>query len=294
MLTLDEGQVRRHLSYEKLIPALEKALIRYSRGALIQPVRTAIVLPDQHGIFGLMPAVDGDLMGIKLVTVYERNTGLPTHQATIQLFRASTGEPLAVMDGRLITEMRTAAISAIAARLFARSDARVLAILGSGVQAGAHLEALRMVRTFSEVRVWSRTPEHADRFAREHGVRASSLEEATRAADVVVGASSVASPLIRGRFLGATAFVAAVGAVGSAKRELDDATMDAHIVVESREAALKESGDILAVKAPIYAELGEVLSGDVPPPAGGRVIYKSLGIAAEDLAAARLVYEAVV
>ncbi len=294
MLILDEGQVRRHLSYEKLIPALEQALIRYSRGELKQPVRTAMILPEQHGIFGLMPAVDGDLMGIKLVTVYEKNVGLPTHQAVILLFRSATGEPLATMDGRLITEMRTATVSAIAARLFARPDARVLAILGSGVQAGAHLEALRRVRSFSEVRVWSRTPEHARRFAEEHGVKAMSLEEATRDADVVIGASNVASPLIHGKLLAEHAFVAAVGAVGAAKRELDDEAMAAHIVVESREAALKESGDILATNAPIYAELGEILAGDIQAPTGKRVVYKSLGIAAEDLAAARLVYEAAV
>jgi ornithine cyclodeaminase/alanine dehydrogenase-like protein (mu-crystallin family) len=298
----NEDQVRRCLSYEKLIPALEQALIRFSQGDLRQPVRTVLPVPEHHGLFGLMPAVDGDLMGIKLVTVFEKNLVLPTHQAVIQLFSASSGEPLATMDGRLITEMRTAAVSAIATRLLARPGARSLAILGSGVQARAHLRALRTVGSFPEVRIWSRTPEHARRFAAECGGKATSLEEAIRGADVVVGVSNVAEPLtgespiweppIRGEYLAEHAFVAAVGAIGPGKRELDDRALDAHIVVESRAAALKESGDILASNAPIYAELGQLLAGDIPLPSGKRVVYKSLGIAAEDLAAARIVYEA--
>ena len=292
MLIFTEPQVRRCLSFEKLIPALEQALIRFSRGDLRQPVRTILPVPEHHGLFGVMPAVDGDLMGIKLVTVFEKNLALPTHQAVIQLFSASTGEPLATMDGRLITEMRTAAVSAIATRLLARPGARSLALLGSGVQARAHLQALRTVGSFPDVRVWSRTPEHARRFAAECGGKARSLEAAIRDADVVVGVSNVAEPLIRGEYLAEHAFVAAVGAIGPGKRELDDESMDAHIVVESREAALKESGDILATNAAIYAELGQLLAGDVAPPSGGRVVYKSLGIAAEDLAAARIVYEA--
>ena len=292
MLIFTEPQVRRCLSFEKLIPALERALIRFSRGDLKQPVRTVLPVPEHHGLFGVMPAIDGDLMGIKLVTVFEKNLGLPTHQAVIQLFSASTGEPLATMDGRLITEMRTAAVSAIATRLLARPGARSLAILGSGVQARAHLQALRTVGSFPDVRIWSRSPEHARQFAEECGGKATSLEAAIRDADVVVGVSNVAEPLIRGEYLAEHAFVAAVGAIGPGKRELDDQAMDAHIVVESREAALKESGDILATNAAIYAELGQLLAGDVPLPSGGRVVYKSLGIAAEDLAAARIVYEA--
>jgi ornithine cyclodeaminase/alanine dehydrogenase-like protein (mu-crystallin family) len=292
MLIFTEPQVRRCLSFEKLIPALEQALIRFSGGDLRQPVRTILPVPEHHGLFGMMPAVDGDLMGIKLVTVFEKNLGLPTHQAVIQLFSASTGEPLATMDGRLITEMRTAAVSAIATRLLARPGARNLAILGSGVQARAHLQALRTVGSFPDVRIWSRTPEHARQFAEECGGEATSLEAAIRDADVVVGVSNVAEPLIRGEYLAEHAFVAAVGAIGPGKRELDDEAMDAHIVVESREAALRESGDILATNAAIYAELGQLLAGDMAPPSGGRVVYKSLGIAAEDLAAARIVYEA--
>lgn len=293
MLIVDENQVRRYLSYEKLIPALEKALIRFSEGKLRQPVRTVVPVPEHHGFFGLMPAVDGDLMGIKLVTVYEANTALPTHQAVIQLFDASTGQPLAVMDGRLITEMRTAAVSAIATRLFAKPESRMLTILGSGVQARAHLTALQTVGSFPEVRIWSRTLKHARAFAEECDGKAMDLPQAVRGADVVIGVSNVSEPLIHGKDLEPHAFVAAVGVVGAAKRELDDEAMDAHIVVESRESALKESGDIRNTGAPIYAELGQILSGKVAQPVGKRVVYKSLGIAAEDLAAARLVFEAV-
>jgi len=293
MITLDEAQVRRHLTYEALIPALEQALIRFSTGEITQPVRSVLPVSEYHGVFGLMPAIDGDLMGVKLVTFYHDNTTLPTHQAVIQLFSAKTGEPLATLDGRLITEMRTAAVTAIAARLFTPAKPLTLAILGSGVQARAHLQALRAVREIREVRVWSRTPAHAEAFAYETNAAPLPLAYAMRGADIVVGVSNVSHPLILGRHLSPTAFVAAIAAVGAHKREIDDEAMNASIIVESREAARRESGDIIDTGTPIYAELGEILAGKIPlPPSGRRVVYKGLGIAAEDLAAARLVYEA--
>jgi ornithine cyclodeaminase/alanine dehydrogenase-like protein (mu-crystallin family) len=293
MLILDEAHVRRHLTYKALIPALEQVLIRFSAGAITQPVRSVLAIPQHHGRFGLMPCIDGDLMGVKLVTVFEDNTTLPTHQAVIQLFSASTGEPLAVLDGRLITEMRTAAVTAIAARLFTPHRPLTVAILGSGVQAHAHLAALRHVRELREVRVWSRTPAHAEAFAYETGAAPLPLEHAIRGADVVIGVANVSQPLILGRFLSPTAFVAAIAAVGATRRELDDEAMQASIIVESREAALRESGDIIDTGSPIYAELGEILAGRIPlPSTDRRVVYKGLGIAAEDLAAARIVYEA--
>lgn len=190
---LDEGIVASLLTYEALIPEVERALMDLSLGKMRQPVRSMLRVQEHEGIFALMPAVDNELMGVKLVTVYEKNVAKPTHQAVIQLFSAKSGEPLIAMDGRLITEMRTAAVSAIATRLFSRPDAKVLAILGSGVQARSHLRALRLVRKFREVRVWSRTAEHARRFASEFGVTAmGSAEAAIRGADVV---ASVASSL---------------------------------------------------------------------------------------------------
>lgn len=298
MIHLTEDDIRPLLKYEELIPAMEQVLIRFSSGRIVQPVRTILRAPlrepEQHGLLGLMPAVDGNMMGVKLVTVYENNgaLGLPTHQAMIQLFSAQTGEPLATMDGRLITEMRTAAVSAVATRLLAKKDARVLTVLGTGVQARAHIHALRVVKEFEEVRIWGRTPAHAQKLAEETGARAVlNLEHAVRGADVVVTVAHVHVPLLQGRWLGADTYVNAVAAVGPDRRELDDATMDAWVVVEASDAAMRESGDILGSGVSIYAELGELLAGKVALPIGRRMVYKGLGIGAEDIAAARLVYE---
>ncbi|MGC2620044.1 MAG: ornithine cyclodeaminase family protein [Acidobacteriaceae bacterium] len=290
---LDEEKVRSLLTYEALLPAVERALIELSAGRIRQPVRSVLAVPEHHGFFGLMPAVDGDLMGVKLVTVYERNVEHPTHQAVIQLLSAKTGEPLVAMDGRLITEMRTAAVSAVATRLLARTDAQTLAILGSGVQARSHVDALRMVRNFKEIRVWSRTPEHARRFADEYGLSAvESAEAAVRGADVVVNVATVREPLVQGAWLAEGALVCAVSTVGKDKRELDDAAMEGTIVVESREAAVRESGDVIGSGQSIAAELGELLGGNAHLPENGRwTVFKSLGVGATDLAAARVVWK---
>jgi ornithine cyclodeaminase/alanine dehydrogenase-like protein (mu-crystallin family) len=288
---LTEEQVRSVLTYESLLPEIERALIDLSAARIQQPVRSILSIPEHGGRFALMPAIDGEFIGIKLVSVYESNRTLPTHQAVIQLLSARTGEPLIAMDGRLITEMRTAVVSALAVRLLAAPDAQVLAILGSGVQARSHLRALRMVRSFREVRVWSRTPENARRFAEEFGVTpAESAEAAARGADVVLSVSSVSEPLVRGAWLGQHTLVCAVGAVGPHVREMDDDAMRAPVVVESREAALRESGDLIGSGASVVAELGELLAGTKPKPAG-RAVFKSLGVAAEDLAAASLVWK---
>jgi thiomorpholine-carboxylate dehydrogenase len=295
MLVLSEDDVRSLLSLEQLLPALEDALIALSQGKVQQPVRSVLPIPEHHGLWGLMPVVWKDVMAIKLVTVFEQNAAhnLPTHQASIQLFSAITGEPLAVMDGRLITELRTAAVSAIATRLLTSPDVTSLAILGSGVQARSHLRALALVRTFTDVRIWSPTAQHAAALAEEFGARATTLEAAQHEADVVVSVASTTTPIVHGAWLAPHTYVNAVGAVGPHRRELDDAAMNATIIVESREAALQESGDIISSGAKIYAELGELLSGSKPrPQLGSRIVYKSLGIAIEDLAAALLVYRA--
>src|SRR4028118_1614826 len=169
-MNLDEGAVGRLLRTEEVIPAMERALAGFSGGTVVQPVRTMLPVADHQGFLGLMPAYTGSALGTKLVAFYPRNTEVPTHHATILLFKPETGEPLVTMDGRLITEVRTAAVSAVATERLARRDASVLAILGSGVQARSHLEALRLVRDFREVRVWS--PRRAAAFAKEHGVLA--------------------------------------------------------------------------------------------------------------------------
>src|SRR3954464_11549562 len=164
---LGEEEVRSFLRMEELIPAMAEAMRDLSLGNVQQPVRTVLPIAEHGGFFGLMPAFAATrgVLGAKLVTFYPGNEGLPTHHAIIQLFGPETGEPLVTMDGRLITEMRTAAVSAVATDLLSRPESSVLAILGCGVQARSHLEALRLVRNFSEVRVWS--PRNADNFARE-------------------------------------------------------------------------------------------------------------------------------
>ena len=294
MRLFDEDDVRSRLSLEALIPAMERALQDLSTGGVEQPVRSIIPIAGAGALFGIMPAVYGDVLGAKLVTVHPDNArhGLPSHLATIVLCRAATGEPLAAMDGRLITELRTAAASAVATKVLAKRDARVLAVLGSGVQARSHVQALRLVRDFNEVRVWSRTAEHARRFAAEIGGTSMPAADAVRGADVVVTVTGSAEPVLRGDWLADGTLVNAVGAVGPTRRELDDTAMRGAVVVDSRAAALQESGDILLSRAPIYAELGELLAGTKPMPTSRTTVFKSLGVAVEDLAAARLVYEA--
>jgi ornithine cyclodeaminase/alanine dehydrogenase-like protein (mu-crystallin family) len=289
-LILSEEYVRQRLRYEDLIPALKRALIDYSAGRVIQPVRSVLPIPRNDGWFAVMPAVLGDVMGVKLVNVFPRNAslGLPTHLALIALFRSTTGELLAIMDGRLITEMRTAAVSAIATDLLAAPDAHVLAVLGSGVQARAHVEALRMVRTFDEIRVWSRGDENARRLAEEVGGRAMPAEQAVRGADVIVTVTHSPEPVLMGEWIKAGAHVNAVGAVGNSRRELNTAAMQGYVVVESRESAATEAGDVILSGVAVDAELGELLAAGSFQKQG-RTIFKSLGIAVEDLAAAMLV-----
>ena len=294
-LFLDEEQVRKHLRMAGLIPAMEKALIDFSAGKVTQPVRSVIMIDPPGGFFGMMPALTPDGLGIKIVTFYASNAerGIPTHMATIFLVDPETGAPLAVMDGTLITEMRTAAVSAAATKLLASPDAKVLAILGSGVQARSHMEALRLVKNFAEVRVWSRTPEHAERFAKEIGAKAMPPEDAVRDADVVVTTTNSKTAVLKGSWLKPGCHVNAVGACRPDWRELDDDAMGNVVYVDSREAAMKESGDLILSGAKIYAELGEALAGKVPLRANETTIFKSLGMAVEDIAAALLVYRSV-
>jgi thiomorpholine-carboxylate dehydrogenase len=291
----NEAAVRSVLRYQDLIAAMERALIDFSSGRLIQPVRSILPVEQHHVFFGVMPAVYGDVMGAKLVTMAPDNAsaGLPTHQGVIVLFRSSTGEPLAVLDGRLITEMRTAAVTAAATKLLAVPGASVLAILGSGVQARAHFEALSHVRRFSETRVWSRNSANAQKLAEEIGGVAMSAEDAVRGADVVVTATHASQPVLFGRWLKPGVLVNAVGAVGLRNREVDEVTMQGAVVVDSREAAMVESGEIFLAKATIYAELGELLARTKPKPSAGITVFKSLGLAVEDLAAAKLVLDSI-
>jgi alanine dehydrogenase len=292
-MLLDEAAVRRLLRMEEVISAMDQALAAFSSGMVVQPVRTMLPVAEHQGFLGLMPAYTGQALGAKLVAFYPRNAGVATHHAVIQLFRPETGEPLATIDGRLITEMRTAAVSAVATKYLARADAGILAILGSGVQARSHLEALRLVRTFDEVRVWS--PRHAVTFAREFGISvAASAEAAVRGADVVVTATTSQTPVLCGAWLSPGVHINAVGAPRPDWRELDDEVLDrARLFVDSREAAAKESGDVIAAGVErVVGEIGEVAAGALP---GRRstdevTLFKSLGLAVEDVATADLVY----
>jgi len=293
MAFLTEDHVRAVLRMEDLIPAMERALTEFSAGRVTQPPRQMLAIEPQGAHFGSMPAASSVGLGAKLVTLYPGNAarGLPTHAAVIVLFHPETGEPLAIMDGRLITEMRTAAVSAVATKAMAAEDAKVLAILGSGVQARSHVEALRLVRAFEEVRIWSRTPEHAAHLAAEVGARAMAAEEAVRDADVIVTATSAKEPVLKGAWLKAGAHVTSVGWPGPQGRELDDEAMHNLVVVDTRETVLKEAGDVLLSGAEIYAELGEVLAGARPLPRGVTTVFKSVGMAVEDIVAAQIVYE---
>jgi len=287
---LDEAAVRRVLSLEDLIPAMDQALAALSAGSVVQPVRVVVPVADHQGFLGVMPAYTGSL-GAKLVTFYPGNRGMPTHHALIVLFDPATGAPSAVMDGRLITELRTAAASAVATRALSRPDASTLGILGSGVQAGSHLEALRLVRPIREVRVWS--PNHARAFADRHKVTAAaSAEAAVRGADIIVVATSSITPVLEGKWISEGAHINAVGATRPDWREVDDTTLSrARLFVDSRAASEMESGDVIAAGR-IEGEIGEVLGGTRE---GRRspdeiTLFKSVGLAVEDVVSAELVY----
>jgi thiomorpholine-carboxylate dehydrogenase len=303
---IPEEQIHSALTYAALIPAIRQALIDYSAGRVQQPLRTILrVLPEHPdpaaaatpGWFAVMPAIADAYLGVKTVTFFPANStlGIPTHLATIELLRRATGEPLAVMDGRLITEMRTAAVSAVAVQALATPGAQTLGILGSGVQARSHIQALRHVwpafREPGKVRLWSRDPAKAAILAEETGATATTIEQAA-ASDVVITVTSSPVPVLRGEWLSSHSLVVAVGAVGAHLRELDDAVMTGCLIAESRQGAENESGDVILSGAKVHAEVGEVLAGTAPAIPAGRRVFKSLGMAIEDVTAARLVWEA--
>lgn len=294
---LGEAEVRPRLRLPDLIESMQRALVEFSAGQVEQPVRT--VFPFGEGsIFGSMPCYVPSLpaLGAKLVTVCPANAvrGLGTHQATIVMFDPVTGLVYAVVDGRYITEVRTAAVSAVSTRLLARKDVRVLGILGSGVQARSHFEALGVVRDFHEVRVWSPNPDHRRRFAAETGAAAMDNADAVmRGADVVVAATPSRTPVVLNESVSTGAHVIAVGSCLPTHRELDPALVArSRLFVDSRAAALREAGDVvmgiaegLWTEDHIEAELGEL-----PTRHNDReiTVFKSLGLAVEDVFAAHL------
>jgi alanine dehydrogenase len=311
-LILTEDDVRAVLTMPDLIDAMQTALVAYSGGRTQQPLRTVLEVGTQQAFFGVMPAFlpDAPALGTKLVTVFGSNpaAGLPSHLATIVLLDPTTGALLAVLDGRFITEARTAAVSAVATRLLARPEAATLAIVGSGVQARSHLEALGCIRSLQEVRVWSPSVEHRQRFVAEMHAHSRapltaspSAEAALDGADLVVLATSSRTPVVRSEWIADGAHICAVGACRPDQREMEGALVArARIIVDSRQSALAEAGDIVLAMAEgscgvehIAGELGEVAAGLVE----GRqsetqvTLFKSLGMAVEDIATAHLAFE---
>jgi thiomorpholine-carboxylate dehydrogenase len=295
-LHLDDAQVRRLLKLEPLLAAIRQALIDLSAGRVVQPLRMVMDIPPEQGLLFLKPVLTRDVLATKLITLIPGNPerGLPTLLATIVLMDPKTGRTLAVLDGTWITALRTAAVSAVAVDCLSSRSSKIVAMLGSGALARTHALALRAVRPISEIRIWSRNPANVAKCASEvQGIPKPSVEEAVRGADIVCTVTNASEPVLKGAWLKPGAFVAAVGAPRPTWRELDDAAMRNVVVVDSREAAAQESGDVILSGAAVYAEIGEILAGTRPPPAAGAtVIFKALGQAVEDAVAARLVYDA--
>ncbi|HEX4841259.1 MAG TPA: ornithine cyclodeaminase family protein [bacterium] len=319
-LLLRESEVRALLSMEDAIGLMADALQVFSTGGVEQPVRLAMVIPAHDGYLGLMPAqiraapADAgrldEALGAKAVTFFPHNAArdLPTILSIVLLWDSATGDLLALMDGRLITEVRTAATSAVATRVLARPDARVLGVLGAGVQARSHLEALALTRPLRQVRIWSRTLASVQRLIAQMPPRiggvplvaCATAEEAARGADIIVTATASATPVLAGKWIAPGAHINAVGAPQPNMRELDTAAVrGARLYVDSRAGALAESGDVMipiAEKAigpdHIIGEIGEVLAGKVSGRTSDRdiTLFKSLGMAVEDVATAQYIY----
>jgi ornithine cyclodeaminase len=301
VLVLSEREVEELLTMRECIGVMEEALAALARGEVHNPLRQVVRGPGAAGMLGLMPAWRSNASGaayyaLKEVCVFPQNPsrGLDTHLGSVILHSGDTGEPLAFVNASAVTAIRTAAVSAVATRLLAREDARVLAILGAGVQARTHLEAIPLVRSIVEVRVFSRTREKAERLG---CTVASSAEEAVRGADIVVTATSSKEPIVRREWIAPGTHINAVGSSIASARELDaELVADATLFVDRRESTVNESGDYLAAVgagATIRAEIGEILTGAAPGRTSREEItlFKSLGLAIEDLASAAFLFE---
>jgi ornithine cyclodeaminase/alanine dehydrogenase-like protein (mu-crystallin family) len=307
VLVISHADVVRLLPMEACVEVMADVLRATSRGGAVLPLRSVVWMPDRTGMIGLMPGFidEPTSLGLKVVSIFPGNhgTGYDSHQGVVMLFETRHGTPIAIIDASSITAIRTAAVSAVATRALARADAGDLAILGAGVQAATHLAAMRAVRTIRRVRVWSRNRDHAQRFADGSPVAVevmASARDAVDGADLICTTTAAKEPILEGAWLAPGAHVNAVGACFAATRELDTAAVvRARLVVDRLESALAESGDFLIPRAEgaigddhIAGELGDVLLGQL---AGRRsddelTLFKSLGIAVEDLAAAHHIY----
>ncbi len=315
VLFLGRSDVEALLPMGECVEVMAETLAELARGEAQQPLRSALWLPDRRGLLGTMPSTipargtAPGVLALKALTVFPRNweRGAETHLGFVLLFEAEAGRPLAVLDAAAITAIRTAAVSGVATRLLAREDAADLALLGAGTQAASHLAAMRAVRPLARVRVWSRRPESARRFAAEQSERwglavetAPTPEAAVEGADLVCTVSAAKEPILAGRWLAAGCHVNAVGACTPSTRELDtEAVRRARVFVDRRESASHEAGDLLIPmqqgeldESCVAGELGEVLVGRLEGRREGSEItlFKSLGLGVEDAAAARHVY----
>jgi ornithine cyclodeaminase len=308
LLILNEHEVERLLTFPECIDVMADALSALARGEVHQPLRSVVRAPGAPGFLGLMPAYRGGARpawGLKEICLFPGNParGLDTHLGAVILHSGDTGEPLAVMNASAITAIRTAAVSALATKLLAREDASTLAIIGAGVQARSHLHAIPVVRKIREIRICSRTRAHAESVAAgasPAGRVMDSVEDAVRGADIIVTATSSKEPVIRREWIAPGAHINAVGSSVSTAREIDSATMAAAtLFVDRRESTVNESGDYLmalregAIKPEIRAEIGEILIGTSKGRTSRQEItlFKSLGIAIEDLASAQFLYD---
>lgn len=312
LLVIGGAEVRRALPMSDCIEAVDCAMRAFSHGGADVPLRTIMRLPGGRNLFGVMPGYLSDPQGLgaKILTVCPDNSkrGLPSHVGLVVLFDTQIGIPLAVMDAAEITGIRTAAASAVATRALARKEASQLAILGTGEQAATHLESISKVRSLGTICVWGRSIEKAQRFAEEHGSRLSlnvqvskSAQEAVKSADIVCTVTASREPVLKGAWLARGAHVNLVGASQLSTREADDDVVVAsRFFVDSRTSARAEAGELKHAmdagrvgQSHLLGEIGEVLSGKV----AGRTadeditVYKSLGVAVQDLAAARVIYD---
>ncbi|WP_340004600.1 ornithine cyclodeaminase family protein [Paenibacillus sp. FSL K6-0276] len=310
MLVINQNEIAELLSMESCITVMKSVLKDLSTGQAVQSLRQVLPL-QKSNLIGLMPGyLQGEeVAGAKIISVFPSNHGsdLPSHQGLVTLFDSSTGVLKAVVDGQIITSIRTAAVSAVATRYLAREDAEVLAILGTGEQAKSHLEAMLLVRSIREVRVWSRTIAKARDFQAEMSskwnveiVVAESVQETVHAADIICTVTASTEPVLKGEWLKAGVHINAVGACRPADRELDSETVQlAKLYVDRLESAHNESGDYLIplkegviTSGHIIGEIGELISGSIVgrTTAGEITLFKGLGLAIEDLAAANFIY----
>ena len=315
-LTADRTLIVSHRDVVRLLPMADcidlmgDALGDLARGDAQLPLRTVLRLPGDGNAFASMPATIGSAIGAKVITVFPGNEGTAydSHIGVVLYFEGGNGRLLAILDASSLTAIRTAAVSGLATRLLARADSKVLAILGSGVQAMTHVEAMRCVRPFAEIRVWSRREHKARAFARKAGERfhcelrvAQTAEAAVRGADVVCTTTAAREPVLHGEWLAPGVHVNAVGASVPSSRELDsEAVRRARLYVDRRESVLAEAGDFLFPRNEgviddnhVVGELGELVLGRVAGRESAQEItlFKSLGIAIEDVACARFIFD---